>query len=88
MQLRQQVRDAREARELTVRTLADELGMTHTTLKFVLYCRQPPSRSLQKRLTDWLAAATEVAAVPAEPFRPNGAGYAADTSDDAEHLAA
>jgi hypothetical protein len=88
MQLRQEVRKAREARGLTVRALADELGMTHTTLKFVLYCRQPPSKAIRKRLTDWLAAAPEVAAAPAEPFRPNGAGYAADTSDDAGRLAA
>jgi hypothetical protein len=73
VQLRQQVRDARETRGLTVRALADELGMTNTTLKFVLYCRQPPSKTIRKRLTDWLTAAPEVATALAEPFPPNGA---------------
>jgi hypothetical protein len=87
MQLRRQVREAREARGLTVRVLADELGMTHTTLKFALYCRQPPSKAIQKRLTDWLAAAPEVAAVPAEPFRPNGAEPIDDTNDAADRVA-
>jgi transcriptional regulator with XRE-family HTH domain len=88
MQLRQQVRDARETRGLTVRALADVLGMTHTTLKFVLYCRQPPSKAIRKRLTDWLTAAPGGAAVPAEPFRPNGAEHIADTSEGANGLAA
>jgi hypothetical protein len=88
MQLRQQVREAREARGLTVRALADELGVPLMTLKFALYSKQPPSRSLQQRLTDWLATAPEVAAIPAEPFRPNGAGHSLETNDDAERLAA
>jgi hypothetical protein len=88
MQLRQQVRDARDARGFTVRALADELDVPLMTLRFALYTRQPPSRSLQKRLTDWLASAPEVAAVPVEPFRPNGAGHAFETSDDADRLTA
>jgi hypothetical protein len=88
MPLRQQLRDAREARGLTVRALADELGVPLMTLRFVLYSRQPPSKSLQKRLTDWLATAPEVAAGLAEPFRPNGAGHSLETNDDADRLAA
>jgi len=78
-QLRQQVREAREARGLTVRALADELDVSVMTLKAALYNKQPPSRPLQQRLRNWLAAAPEVAA--AEPFRPNGTGHADDNTD-------
>jgi hypothetical protein len=88
MSLRQQVRDAREARGLTVRALADELDVPLMTLRFALYSKQPPTRSIQNRLTDWLATAPEVAAIPAEPFRPNGAGHTIGADNDADRLAA
>jgi hypothetical protein len=86
-QLRQQVREAREARGLTVRALADELGVANGTLKLALYGQQPPSRPLQQRLADWLVSAPEVAAAAAEPFHGNEAGHT-DTSDDTDRLAA
>jgi hypothetical protein len=80
--LRQQVRAARQARGITLRVLAGELGMAASTVESALQSRRPPSLRLQQHLTNWLAA-PEVAAMPAEPFRPAGAGLvpAADGVD-------
>lgn len=69
--LRQQVRALRQARGITLRALAGELGLAVSTVESALQTRRPPSLRLQQHLTDWLAA-SEVAATPTEPFRPNG----------------
>jgi hypothetical protein len=74
--LRQQVRAVRQARGITLRVLADELGLKASTVESALQTRRPGSLRLQQHLTDWLAA-SEVAARPAEPFRPDGAGHVA-----------
>jgi hypothetical protein len=72
--LRQQVRAVRQARGITLRVLADELGLAASTVESALQTRRPPSLRLQQHLTDWLTA-PEVAVMQAEPFRPDGAGH-------------
>jgi hypothetical protein len=67
--LRQQVRAMLPTRGVTVQALADEFGMARSTVQTALQTRAPPSRALQQRLADWLAA-PEVAA-EASPFRGN-----------------
>jgi lambda repressor-like predicted transcriptional regulator len=71
--LRQQIRAVRQARGITLRILAGELGLKASTVETALQTRRPASLRLQQHLTDWLAA-SEVAAMPAEPFRPEGRG--------------
>jgi hypothetical protein len=86
--LRQQLRAARQARGITLRVLADELGLAASTVESALQTRRPASRRLQQQLTDWLES-SEVAATPAEPFRANGAAkHSPATSDGAERLEA
>jgi lambda repressor-like predicted transcriptional regulator len=70
--LRQQIRAARQARGITLRILADELGLKSSTVESALQTRRPASLRLRQLLTDWLAA-SEVAATAVEPFRANGA---------------
>jgi hypothetical protein len=84
--LRQQVRGVRQARGITLRVLADELGMAASTVESALQTRRPGSLRLQQHLMDWLAA-SEVAAMPAEPFRHDGAGHVA-AGDGAHQLGA
>ena len=85
--LRRQVRAARQARGITLRTLAGELGLAPSTVESALQTRRPPSPRLQQHLTDWLAAPV-VAATPEEPFRPDGAGYVTAGGDGVDQLAA
>jgi hypothetical protein len=70
--LRLQIRAVRQARGITLRVLADELGLKTSTVESALQTRRPPSLRVKQLLTDWLAA-REVTATPAEPFRVNGA---------------
>jgi transcriptional regulator with XRE-family HTH domain len=69
--VRQQVRETRQARGLTMRQLAEQLGLALSTLEAALQTRRPPSRAMRARLEAWLAAAPEVAA-EAFPFRGTG----------------
>jgi hypothetical protein len=85
--LRQQVRAVRQARGITLRVLADELGMSASTVESALQTRRPGSLRLQQHLTEWLAA-SEVAATPAEPFRPDGAGHVVTADNGADRLGA
>ena len=85
--LRQQVRAVRQARGITLRALAGELGLTASTVESALQKRRPPSLRLQQHLTDWLAAPV-VAAMPEEPFRPNGAGHVTAAGDGVDQLRA
>jgi ribosome-binding protein aMBF1 (putative translation factor) len=85
--LRQQLRAARQARGITLRVLADELGLAASTVESALQTRRPPSLRLQQHLTDWLAA-PEVAAMQAEPFRPNGPGHIPTVGDGVDQLRA
>jgi hypothetical protein len=85
--LRQQVRAVRKARGITLRVLAGELGMAASTVESALQSRRPPSLRLQQHLTDWLAA-PEVAAMPTEPFRPDGAGLVPAAGDGVDQLTA
>jgi hypothetical protein len=84
--LRQQVRAVRQARGITLRVLAGELGMAASTVESALQSRRPPSLRLQQHLTDWLAA-PEVAAMPAEPFHPDGARHIPAAGDGVDQLA-
>jgi hypothetical protein len=85
--LRQQVRAMLPTRGVTVQALADAFGMARSTVQTALQTRAPPSRALQQRLADWLAA-PEVAA-EASPFRGTGtsrghtAGHGATTRNGA-----
>jgi lambda repressor-like predicted transcriptional regulator len=85
--LRQQVRAARQARGITLRALAGELGLAASTVESALQTRRPPSLRLQQHLTDWLAAPV-VAATPEEPFRPNGPGHVPTAGDGGDQLGA
>jgi hypothetical protein len=85
--LRQQVRGARQARGITLRVLAGELGLAASTVESALQSRRPPSLRLRQHLTDWLAA-LEVAAMPAEPFRPDEARHIPAAGDGVDQLAA
>ena len=85
--LRQQVRAVRQARGITLRALAGELGLAASTVESALQTRRPPSLRLQQHLTDWLAAPV-VAATPEEPFRPNGPEHVAAAGDGVDQLAA
>jgi len=85
--LRQQVRAVRQARGITLRALAGELGLAASTVESALQKRRPPPLRLQQQLTDWLAAPV-VAAMPEEPFRPNGAGHVTAAGDGVDQLAA
>jgi hypothetical protein len=85
--LRQQVRAARQARGITLRALAGELGLAASTVESALQTRRPPSLRLQQHLTDWLAA-PEVAATPTEPFRPNRPGHVTAAGDAVDQLGA
>ena len=85
--LRQQVRAVRQARGITLRALAGELGLTASTMESALQKRRPPSLRLQQHLTDWLAAPA-VAALREEPFRPNGAGHVTAAGDGVDQLGA
>ena len=85
--LRQQVRAVRQARGITLRALAGELGLAASTVESALQTRRPPSLRLQQHLTDWLAAPV-VAATPEEPFRPNGAGHVTAAGDGVDQLGA
>ena len=84
--LRQQIRATRQARGITLRVLADELGLKASTVESALQTRRPASLRLQQLLTNWLAA-PEVAAASVEPFRPDGAGHVA-AGDGANQLGA
>jgi hypothetical protein len=84
--LRQQIRAARQARGITLRILADELGLKASTVESALQTRRPASLRLQHQLTDWLAA-SEVAATPAEPFL-RAAEHGPAAGDGAEQLGA
>jgi DNA-binding transcriptional regulator YiaG len=84
--LRQRVREARQARGVSIQDLAAQLGMAKTTLENALQCRALPSTPTRTRLTAWLAA-PEVAAAEVA-FRPNGASYATGATPDAEHACA
>ena len=70
----------RQARGITLRAFAGELGLAASTVESGLQTRRPPSLRLQQYLRDWLTAPV-VAATPEEPFRPNGAGYVAVAGD-------
>jgi ribosome-binding protein aMBF1 (putative translation factor) len=85
--LRQQVRAVRQARGITLRALAGELGLTASTVESALQKRRPPSLRLQQHLTDWLAAPV-VAAMPEEPFRPNGTGRVTASGGGGDQLGA
>jgi hypothetical protein len=85
--LRQQVRVARQARGITLRTLAGELGLAASTVESALQTRRPPSLRLQQHLTDWLAAPV-VAAALTEPFRPDGTGHVTAAGDGVDQLGA
>jgi lambda repressor-like predicted transcriptional regulator len=85
--LRQQVRAVRQARGITLRALAGELGLAASTVESALQTRRPPSLRLQQHLTDWLAAPV-VAATPEEPFRPNGPGHVPTAGDGGDQLGA
>ena len=85
--LRQQVRSVRQARGITLRALAGELGLAASTVESALQTRRPPSLRLQQHLTDWLAAPV-VAAMPEEPFRPNGAGRVPAAGEGVDQLGA
>jgi hypothetical protein len=59
----------------TVKQLAEQFGLAVTTVRTSLQTRSPPSRALQQRLADWLAATPETAAPEVAapgPFRSNG----------------
>jgi hypothetical protein len=58
----------------SVQELAAAIGSAASTFTVALQTRRPPSAPLQQRLTQWLAAAPEVAAE--KPFRRND--HAAD----------
>jgi lambda repressor-like predicted transcriptional regulator len=85
--LRQQIRAVRQARGITLRALAGELGLAASTVESALQTRRPPSLRLQQYLTDWLAAPV-VAATPEEPFRPNGPEHVAAAGDGVDQPAA
>jgi hypothetical protein len=85
--LRQQVRAARQARSITLRVLADELGLRASTVESALQTRRPASLRLQQLLTDWLAA-SGVAATPSEPFRSDGTEHVAAAGDRADRIGA
>ena len=85
--LRQQVRAVRQARGITLRALAGELGLAASTVESALQTRRPPSLRLQQQLTDWLVAPV-VAATPTEPFRPNGAVHVTAAGDGVDQLGA
>jgi lambda repressor-like predicted transcriptional regulator len=85
--LRQQVRAVRQARGITLRALAGELGLAASTVESALQTRRPPSQRLQQHLMDWLAAPV-VAATSTEPFRPNGPGHVTAAGDGADQPAA
>jgi hypothetical protein len=82
--LRQQVREERTKRSMSNAELATALGMATTTLQGALQVRHPPSGRIQRLLTDWLAAAPEVAA-DATMFRGNEAGRTDGRTNGAEH---
>jgi DNA-binding transcriptional regulator YiaG len=84
--LRQRVREARQAREVSIQDLAEQLGMAKSTLENALQTRALPSGPIRTRLTAWLAA-PEVAADDTM-FRGNGAGQTARSIDNAEHASA
>jgi hypothetical protein len=73
--LRQQVRQARQIRGVSVATLAGEIGLAVSTVTSALEIRKPASTRIQSLLRDWLDKAPEVAAAPSEPFCPNGARH-------------
>ena len=85
--LRQQVRAVRQARGTTLQALAGELGLAASTVESALQKRRRPSLGLQQHLTDWLAAPA-VAAMPEEPFRPNGAGHVTAAGDGVDRRGA
>jgi lambda repressor-like predicted transcriptional regulator len=85
--LRQQVRAVRQARGITLRALAGELGLAASTVESALQTRRPPSSRLQQHLTDWLTA-PEGAAMQTEPFRPNAPGHVTAAGDGVDQLAA
>jgi len=85
--LRQQIRAVRQARGITLRALAGELGLAASTVESALHTRRPPSLRLQQQLTDWLVA-PEVAATPEESFCPDGAGHVNAASDGVDQLGA
>jgi ribosome-binding protein aMBF1 (putative translation factor) len=90
--LRQRVREARQARGVSIQTLAEQLGMAKTTLENALQCSALPSTPTRTRLTAWLAA-PEVAVDATEQFRPNGTDHHDDQAarlddDGTDQLAA
>jgi transcriptional regulator with XRE-family HTH domain len=94
-ELRLRVREARQARGVSIQDLAEQLGMAKSTLENALQCRALPSGPTRTRLTSWLATpAPGVAAETAEPFRPNGTDHhddqtaRLDTDDGPDRLAA
>jgi ribosome-binding protein aMBF1 (putative translation factor) len=82
--LRQRVREARQARGLSIQDLAKQLGMARSTLENALQTRALPSMPTRTRLSTWLAA-PEVAA-DETMFRGNGASHTAGSDDDVGHV--
>src|ERR1044071_3660290 len=48
------IRDTREKRKLSVRQLADHLGVTHGTISRIENNKKNPSLRLYKQLAEWL----------------------------------
>ena len=84
-QLRLAVREARTARGLSIEVLVSELGLARSTLQAAVQTRALPSMRLRRLLTEWLAAAPEVAAEPAATFRAGGNGTGNGNGNGADH---
>jgi transcriptional regulator with XRE-family HTH domain len=77
--LRERVQRARAERDLSYAALAEQLGVTATTLATIISVRRPPSKTMQQRLKAWLAhpATVPEVAAPEAPFRSNREAHTA-----------